>query len=409
MMVRIHRGAEQIGGTCIELSATGDRIAIDFGLPLDADPTDSSLAPNVAGDDLRGVVISHPHIDHYGLLHHLTGEVPVAIGSAARQIIQAAAPFTRQPLPKLDGYDLMHGQPINVGVFRITPYQVDHSAYDAYALLIEAEGKRLFYSGDFRGHGRNADRFEQMLANPPENIDVLFMEGSSLSHFDGHGDFPTEAQLEEEITSHLNSTDGLVLFHTSAQNIDRVVSLYRACQRSGRPLVIDLYTAAILAATRNPAVPQSDWPGILIYLPKAQAGQVKENQWFSLLTQHSANRIYIEQLQQIGRQAVILFRPLMMTDLDEATCLEGASFIYSQWAGYLEQGVYASMEAWLSGRGIKMRHIHTSGHASPNDLKRFAKALAPRALVPIHSFAPERFREMFDNVILRRDGDWWEA
>ena len=99
----------------------------------------------------------------------------------------------------------------------------------------------------------------------------------------------------------------------------------------------------------------------------------------------------------------------MMSDLDEASCLEGASFIYSQWAGYLEQGVYASMEAWLSGRGIKMRHIHTSGHASPNDLKRFAKALAPRALVPIHSFAPERFREMFGNVILRRDGDWWEA
>lgn len=407
MKVRIHRGTEQIGGTCIELSAAGDRIAIDFGLPLDADPADSSLVPNIAGDDLLGVVISHPHIDHYGLLHHLTGDVPVAIGSAARQIIQAAAPFTGQPLPKLDGYDLTHGQPINIGVFRITPYLVDHSAYDAYALLIEAEGKRLFYSGDFRGHGRNAGRFEQLVASPPENIDVLFMEGSSLSHFDGDGDFPTEAQLEEEITSHLNSAEGMVLFHASAQNIDRVVSLYRACQRSGRALVIDLYTAAILAATGNPAVPQSDWPGIHLYLPKARAGQVKENQWFSLLTQHSANRIYKEQLQKIGRQAVILFRPLMMPDLDAANCLDGASFIYSQWVGYLVQGVYASMEAWLSGRGIKMRHIHTSGHASPNDLKRFAKALAPRALVPIHSFAPERFGGMFDSVTPRRDGKWW--
>lgn len=409
MKVCIHRGTEQIGGTCIELSATGDRIAIDFGLPLDADPADSSLVPNIAGDDLRGVVISHPHIDHYGLLHHLTGDVPVAIGSAARQIIQAAAPFTGQPLPKLDGYDLTHGQPINIGAFRITPYLVDHSAYDAYALLIEAEGRRLFYSGDFRGHGRNAGRFEQLVASPPENIDVLIMEGSSLSHFDGDGDFPTETQLEEEITSHLNSADGLVLFHTSAQNIDRVVSFYRACQRSGRPLVIDLYTAAILAATGNAAVPQSDWPGIHLYLPRAQAGQVKENQWFSLLTRHSANRIYIEQLQEIGRRAVILFRPLMMPDLDAANCLDGASFIYSQWAGYLERGVYASMEVWLKNRGIKMCHIHTSGHASPNDLKRFAKALAPRALVPIHSFAPERFGEMFDSVTPRLDGEWWEV
>jgi ribonuclease J len=99
----------------------------------------------------------------------------------------------------------------------------------------------------------------------------------------------------------------------------------------------------------------------------------------------------------------------MMSDLDEANCLDGASFIYSQCACYLEQGVYASMEVWLKSRGIKMRHVHTSGHASPNDLKRFAKALAPRALVPIHSFAPERFGEMFDSVMPRRDGEWWEV
>ena len=60
------------------------------------------------------------------------------------------------------------------------------------------------------------------------------MEDSSLSYFDGDGDFPTEVQLEEEITSHLNRTEGLVLFHTSAQNIDRVVSLCCACQREPR-------------------------------------------------------------------------------------------------------------------------------------------------------------------------------
>lgn len=62
-------------------------------------------------------------------------------------------PFTGQPLPSLDGPELAHGKPIDIGVFKITPYLVDHSAYDAYSLLIEAEGKRLLYSGDFRAHG----------------------------------------------------------------------------------------------------------------------------------------------------------------------------------------------------------------------------------------------------------------
>jgi ribonuclease J len=36
-----------------------------------------------------------------------------------------------------------------------------HSAYDAYSLLIGADGQRLFYSADFRGHGRKAALFEQ--------------------------------------------------------------------------------------------------------------------------------------------------------------------------------------------------------------------------------------------------------
>ena len=89
--------------------------------------------------------------------------------------------------------------------------------------------------------------------------------------------------------------------------------------------------------------------------------------------------------------------------------MDKASYIYSQWAGYLEQGTYASTEEWLKTLGIGIHHIHTSGHASPKDLKRFAEALAPRALIPIHSFATEKYSELFSNVVYRQDGEWWEV
>lgn len=71
--------------------------------------------------------------------------------------------------------------PFEVGPFRITPYLMDHSAYDAHGLLVEAAGKRLFYSGDFRGHGRKAKMFEQFLADPPPDVDLLLMEGTTLA------------------------------------------------------------------------------------------------------------------------------------------------------------------------------------------------------------------------------------
>lgn len=51
---------------------------------------------------------------------------------------------------------------------------------DAYSLLIEAEGKRVLYSGDFRVSWSQSILFEQMLRYPPKNIDVLLMEGTVL-------------------------------------------------------------------------------------------------------------------------------------------------------------------------------------------------------------------------------------
>jgi ribonuclease J len=409
MQVRIHRGATEIGGTCVEIEHAGQRIALDFGLPLDGDPTNETLVPQILGDNLQGIVISHPHLDHYGLLHHLPDRVQVAIGNAARRIIRAATPFTGQALPNLEGFSLEHRRPVDIGPFRVTPYLVDHSAFDAYSLLIEAGGKRLFYSGDFRAHGRKAKLFESMVAHPPADIDVLLMEGSSLSRLQENDQFPSEQDLETKLVEKLESTPGLVMMHTSAQNIDRVVTLYRACKRSGRTLIIDLYAAAILEATGNTNIPQSDWPNIALYVPESQRRLIKRNAWFELLQRHSKQRIFVENLKAIAPKSVFLFRPLMMNDLEKADVLAKSSFIYSQWLGYLESGAYQRMQSWLHRLGIQVSHIHTSGHASPFDLKRFAKALAPKSIVPIHSFAPQKYAELFSDVVYRNDGEWWEV
>lgn len=408
MRIRIHRGATQIGGTCIAIAHEGTRIALDLGLPLDGDAEDLSLVPAIAGDDLAAVIISHPHIDHYGLLHHLPAEVPVAMGEAARRIVQTAAPFTGQALPNLDGPVLRDRETLEIGSFRITPFLVDHSAFDAYSMLIEAGGKRVFYSGDFRAHGRKGALFERMVAQPPKDIDVLLMEGSSLSRLGEDKHFPTEKELEDNLVDRLRDKDGLVMVHTSAQNIDRIVTLFRVAKKTGRTMVIDLYSAAILAATGHPTIPQSDWQEVALYIPEAQRRQIKQHGWFDLLKAHSTHRIYSEDLRALAPKAMILYRPLLMRDLDKVDCLTGARFIYGQWLGYLEKGSYASTQTWLKRHDIEIEYLHTSGHASPVDLKRFAKALAPKALVPIHSFVPELYPKLFDNVVPHADGDWWE-
>jgi ribonuclease J len=59
--------------------------------------------------------------------------------------------------------------------------------------------------------------------------------------------------------------------------------------------------------------------------------------------------------------------------------------------------------------GVPFDLVHTSGHASPPDLIRFANALNPSKLVAVHTFAADRFPELFDNVLVAGDGLWMEC
>ena len=226
---------------------------------------------------------------------------------------------------------------------------------------------------------------------------------------DNNESFPSETDIEQHLVDVFKSAKGLTLVHTSSQNIDRVVSIFRACRKTGKTLVIDLYTAVILEATGNKNIPHSDWPDIALYVPQSQRVQILNNKWFDLLKSHSRNRIFIEKLQEISTSSVLLFRPLYMRDLEVADVLKEAVYVYSQWEGYWKLDSYANLRNWLLRQGIPKVSIHTSGHASPVDLKRFAEALKPAKIVPIHTFMPEKYQEIYTNVEPHPDGEYWEV
>jgi ribonuclease J len=409
----IHRGAHQIGGSCVEVESQGQRLLLDLGLPLEAEENIPELLPAVAGlcepsDTLLGVLVSHPHQDHYGLLPHVRPDLPVAMGEAGRRILEAAAPWMPKgavvPNP---GPVLRDRVTIKWGPFRITPYLMDHSAYDAYSLLVEADSRRVLYSGDFRAHGRTPWRFDRMLKHPPRNVDCLLMEGSSLGRLAMDAQFATESELEEDMVQAFRTTDGLALVSASAQNIDRLVTLFRAAKRSGRRFIIDLYTALILEATGHEGLPQSDWDDVALYVPEYQRRQIKREKRFTLLDRHKRNRIFPEQLAADASHSVLLFRKVHQDDLVTANALKGARLFYSLWEGYLKKTAGLELQAWADAHGVPLQQLHTSGHASPSDLKRFVTAVDPKVLVPIHSFQPERYGELFRRVEAHQDGEWW--
>ena len=415
MKLCIHRGSKEIGGSCVELEQDGRRILLDLGLPLDVEFEDAAL-PAVSGlqeldEGLLGIVLSHGHRDHWGLLPKLSSPINVHLGRKTLAIMRAAAPFIPGGYAPDKAVIYEDRKPFELGPFRITPFLMDHSGFDAYSLLIEADGKRLFYSGDLRGHGRKAALFERFVADPPRATDVMLMEGSSLGRLGEEERFETEAQIEQRLVDAIAATEGMLLVACSIQNIDRVVSVYRASKRSGRQLIVDAYGAEVLKATDTRSIPKpaDDWHDVKVYIPQFQRGQLVRNNIAHLVDGYKGRRIFPEKLPTEAGKSVMIIRPWMLGDLQSAGALSGARAIWSQWEGYLTKEAGLKFAAKCSELGIPTETIHTSGHADIHSLKRFAEAIGPKRLIPIHTFFPDRFEGLFGNASLTEDEKWVEV
>jgi ribonuclease J len=413
MRLCIHRGTREIGGTCVELEASGERILLDLGLPLNAVDLASTPLPAVTGlvspdPSLRAIVISHGHRDHWGLLPKAIAGVPIVMGKAVEQVMRAAADFVPESFAPVASQYLENRNLLQIGPFSITPYLFDHSGFDAYALLIEAGSRRLFYSGDLRAHGRKVQLFEQLITKPPSRVNVMLMEGSSLGRLADQEKFATESELEEIFVDRFKATGGMALIACSAQNIDRVVTVYRAAKRTGRTLIIDAYAAEILKATGQTSIPKpiDGWTNIAVFIPQSQRVSLVRKGIAPIVDSYRGFRLWPDQIAELAPRSVMLFRGWMFNDLDRAGALANAKVFWSQWDGYLRDGSGKNFKDDCFVRGIPFESIHTSGHASPGDLQRLASAVAPERLIPIHTFERERYPSLFENVISVDDGQW---
>jgi ribonuclease J len=405
---RIHRGAREVGGSCVELEASGAVLLLDVGLPLDAADAAMAELPEIArsGDPrLLGVVISHAHPDHYGLATGLHPGLRVFMGEAATNLLRVSARYTGMPPPAVTDY-LVDRASLKVGGFTITPYLVDHSAYDAYALLIEADDRRIFYSGDLRAHGRKPGTFERLVEHPPPEVDALLLEGTTVCR--ARGGERDEASVEHQCAEVFRATAGLALALYSPQNIDRLVTVYRAAKRAGRVLVLDLYAAEVAATLGRSTIPQTGWDGVRVYVPDLQRSGVIRSGEFERIEAVRTSRIFIEELMSESQGFVMTFRASMARELENALDRGDSTAVWMMWPGYLDMDRGRETRKLLQGLGIELTIAHASGHAAVADLQRLARAIDAARVAPIHTAAADAYDQLYARVEPHPDGEWWE-
>ncbi len=434
MKFKIHRGTKEIGGSCVEVWTENTRILLDFGMPLvekDGKEFDFSkfknqtipeliehgVLPDIKGlyndnDKLiDGVIISHAHQDHFGLLNYIHKAVKHYLGEATHKLIELNNIFTPQEIHIEQTIFFEKERTFQIGDISITPYWADHSAFDAYSFLVEAEGKSLFYSGDFRSHGRKANAFRWFTHNAPQKVDYLLLEGTTIGR--ESKPFKPETEIENDLIEVFQQEGKINLIYTSGQNIDRIVSVYRACIRTNKILVVDVYVATILKELSKFAripFPSKEYEYLKVMFPYYTSRRLKDEGQEQILYQFKNYKITKEEISNQADKIVMLVRPSMQKDVENINEIDGGNLIYSMWEGYLQKSNTKKFIDYLVNRNFTIHKIHTSGHADTETLKQMVEAIKPKNIVPIHTFGGTDYGKIFTTpVCVMNDGETKEV
>lgn len=395
MNIRVFRGQNQIGGSIIEVSTAATRLILDVGSELDEDipavPEIDGLFQGVPAYD--AVFITHYHGDHIGLLEHILPEIPVFMGQKAFAVHRAAKEYLGRPVKEISHF-LHAGEEIVIGDIRVLPLLCDHSAFDSYMLLLECDGKKVLYTGDFRSNGRK--NFSALLRKLPE-IDILITEGTTLSG--SHAVALTERELEERAIQVIAEKSDIPVFvFMAATNIDRLVTMYRVAKRTGRIFLQDVYTASISSAAGGNIPNPLSFSDVRVFLT------VPTEKQYAIL--RSFGRSKIGRAEIAKNRFIMCVRPSMKRYLeklmDEMSIQSGCLF-YSMWDGYMKNNDIAEFLQFMEQKGVSVEQLHTSGHADAEAIDQLIERTKPHYILPVHTENAAWFERYKNSDILYKN------
>ena len=402
MKIKIHRGLDQIGGCITEIWTDSSRVFIDFGQNLPSNGKTVTLEEDalMVADIIRNnekehqaVFYTHAHEDHVGLFRYIPLEQYIGEGSKELLLIKYKTLLegyemaieeehqeenyrtTKGLIDKLKAFKTWKRtalkespSPITIGDIRVTPFFTCHSIYDAHMFLVEADGKRIWHTGDYRQHGYMGKGLFPMLRRYATDIDVLITEGTMLGRKDKciH-----ECEVSWKMESVMQAFK-YVFVLASATDIERLASIKVAAENANKRLcILSLFMKRTMKffTERESSLSR----GLFSFAPRfytdKQYGKLKRRGFAMVVGISRADRIK-ELLDKLPQEETLL--------------------IYSTWDGYYknaEQVKANSKYKELREMFHNVVDIHTSGHADKATIRKVIETVCPKEVICIHKEA----------------------
>ena len=403
--------ANQIGGCITIISTEKSKIVIDFGENLPGSKAESNIYFDWENENIDAVFFTHYHGDHIGRFMEIPDDVDLYMGEVTYKVmmnIQKAVKGDKVIAKLQERLEngtitfIERNTQIRIGEdIVVTGYEVDHSAYDAYMFLVEADVTNILHTGDYRDHGHRGHVIKNgidhniildvikyyVLKNGERKVDILITEGTMMGERAGDDRF-SEKELMVWASDYFE-THKYIFLKVSSTNVDTLASFYQAAKSKGMKMYANRYILnqfrVYRAAGRKHKTKMYDFY------------EAKQIPFISEKPEADNAKAYetIKEMKENGFVAIVSEYEHYERLMDEFKDVN-PELIYSMWEGYIDSDKDAYNEE-LARFYHKYNAFtkHTSGHAYPELIEQVITAVNPtQMIIPIHTENAEEFKKL---------------
>ncbi len=246
-------GAEEVGRNCfaVEVGATGDIIVLDAGFQFVSEdgsgPGVDYLLPNTRylehnQDRVRGVIITHGHLDHIGGIPFLLprfGTPPIYTQRLTSVMIQRRQEeFPDVPRPEMVEVEV--GQTVTIGSTKVKFFPVTHSIPDSMGVSIMTPQGNVVVTGDLKleHDGTTPSEHEQKTwGDIGKDKNIFFIADSTNAERDGFS-IP-EKRVNDTLENIVKTVNGRLIIGTFASQFERMVRIIQIAEKLGKKIVTE--------------------------------------------------------------------------------------------------------------------------------------------------------------------------